>query len=113
MADLYMTAGDTFARQVTLEDETGAKVNDPAAVYRLTAKRRRSDAVVVIEATANQYAPGVAIVSVDGSATAGITAVTELIYDIDVREGDGRETTVESGRLTISPPVHSLTEAPT
>lgn len=106
--ELSMTRGDsaTFTSVVT---RSGAAVNLTAGTVWFTAKYRASDAdaAAVFQkltgAGVTGDAGGTVTVTLSPADTAGLPAYpTTLVWDLQLRESDGRITTVDMGTLTVA-----------
>lgn len=104
---ITMQQGDSEVQLVTLTDQLSNLINDPTAEYHLTVKYQfgDSDMDAIFSETVQQTSAGTAYITVQPADTASLTPPNVLLYDIRVKETDGRVTTIASGKFVVMPPV--------
>lgn len=100
--NVEMRRGDTKTFRGFLTDENNQPINDPAAVYKLTARTRRDAAdPPIIEVFGTQFVAGEGRCTIAPSDTNAFTRDRILYYDMQVREANSTTTTLLEGRLTV------------
>jgi len=105
-----MFRGDSLRFAVTVTRE-GAPVDLTGGKMWMTAKRSPADADALAVFQVSSPADGIVITHADAglaeitippAATNSLTAVTRLVYDIQLLEAVGLVTTLETGYLTVN-----------
>jgi hypothetical protein len=108
--DLFLSQGDTFTTQLTLDDSYGNPYN--LTGFRIGAQARTSyytaNASLIFTTSISDANNGVIQLSANSATTANVPTKT-LVYDVLIKDASNNVTKILEGRVFIDPTVTPLT----
>ena len=108
--DLFLSKGDTFTTQLTLDDANGNPYN--LTGFRIGAQARTSyytaNAALIFTTTISNANSGIIQLSANSATTANVPTKT-LVYDVLIKDTSNNVTKVLEGRIFVDPTVTPLT----
>jgi hypothetical protein len=108
--DLFLSQGDTFTTQLTLDDSYGNPYN--LTGFKIGAQARTSyytaNASLIFTTSISDANNGVIQLSANSATTANVPTKT-LVYDVLIKDTSNNVTKVLEGRVFVDPTVTPLT----